>query len=134
MNRIFFAIIFLITNVLLITSADQYGCDFETSCDLINFNDFWSLAAADIPFGPNAPNHDHTYGNSSGHYMFVDVTSGQKYTNPTINFIKLYNNSLNNSTDKQKFLQFYYIINSRDNRNLTVKFILGSLIHILRKH
>ena len=125
MNQIIFIIIFTASG-LLKAKTEQYGCDFETSCDVINFDSFWGLAAADIPFRPNAPDHDHTYYNSSGHYMFFDLNSGPEYTNPTISFIKLYNNTLNKTTDTQKCLQFYYVINSRDNRNLTVKFILGN--------
>ena len=37
MNQIIFIII-LITSGLLKDKTDQYGCDFETSCDVINFD------------------------------------------------------------------------------------------------
>lgn len=103
----------------------KYGCDFETPCEVINFDNFWGLTSGEVPFGPNAPNHDHTYGNSSGHYMFFDLNSGPDYTNPTVNFVNLFNNTLTKPSNIKKCLQFYYILKSEDNRNLTVQLVLG---------
>jgi hypothetical protein len=114
---------FLIT-LISKSKSEKFGCDFETPCTLLGFDNFWGLTSGEAQFGPNAPDHDHTFDNSSGHYMFFDLSSGEKYKDSTVQFLDIINYTLNTPNEK-KCLQFYYILNSDADKNLTVNLVLG---------
>ena len=104
--------------------AERYGCDFETACTDINLDPYWSLTSADTPYGPD---HDHTYENSSGHYIFFNINGGPSYEDSIVKFNKIFNfSSLNTSNnDNQQCLQFYYILDADQSKNFTVILAMG---------
>ena len=95
---------------ILTSRAEKYGCDFETSCGDILSDRYWGLTSAGIPFSPDAPNHDHTYDNSSGHYIFFNINGGgSSFQDSFLKFNNIFNfSTLNTSSgDQQKCLQFW---------------------------
>ena len=101
---------------------NKYGCDFETPCTLINTDKYWRVESAADPLLSDAPNHDHTYENSSGHYISFDLSAGFLYQQSYLKFKDLVNLTL---ADQQKCLQFYYMIDSDESKNFSVWLVQG---------
>lgn len=104
------------------TFATKYGCNFEKYCSDLNIDSFWGLTDGQHPFTPNYPNIDHTYKNSSGHYVFFNYDAGQKFKDATIDFYQLYNTT---SSNVKLILTFSYVIIGSKSVNLSLMLIQG---------
>ncbi|CAF1107247.1 unnamed protein product, partial [Brachionus calyciflorus] len=120
MTRIFW--LFILFHV-----SYEQGCDFEKSCASLQIDKYWGETSGEVPFSPDAPSQDHTYQNSSGHYIFFDLKSVSTYTNSIIKFNDFFNLTEEQST---KCLKFYYIFDSNYQVNLNVKLIMGDLSEV----
>ncbi|RNA33113.1 MAM and LDL-receptor class A domain-containing 2-like [Brachionus plicatilis] len=117
-------LIFILYTLVQHRSAEKNGCDFESPCTSLKIDNFWGLTSGLVPFEPDAPKYDHTFENSSGHYLFFSLNSGPRFQNAIISFSQ-FSNFTNQSA--QRCLQFYYIIQSETSVNLSVKLVMGDL-------
>jgi hypothetical protein len=119
MNR-FFLITFAF--YLKLASPTRLGCDFEKYCSDLDIDSFWGQTDGEHPFTSNYPNTDHTYKNSSGHYVFFNLNTGQRFTAATISFGQMFNTTSSNISMR---LTFAYVLHGSKSVNLSLMLIQG---------
>ncbi|GFO50662.1 MAM and LDL-receptor class a domain-containing protein 1 [Plakobranchus ocellatus] len=95
------------------------GCDFESPCPLSQrpSNTLkWTLHSGQTGSTGTGPNNDHTIGNSTGHYVFIEA-SRQRQSDTAI----LYSPSIVEEPGCSFLLSFYYSMYGADIGTLSVK-------------
>ena len=119
--------LFIICSSFLNVQCARYGCDFESRCSLISVDSFWGITDGEHPLNPTYPDHDHTFQNSSGHYLYFKYEKPPFPSNKdsllTIN--QFFNTSDSNTTLRLTFS--YTITSTIENQNFSLQLLLGDV-------
>ncbi|WAR02785.1 MLRP2-like protein [Mya arenaria] len=106
-------------------------CNFEQDiCNWIqdDSDDFnWSYKSGSTATMGTGPSLDHTYGNSTGHYIYIETSSPQRYNNTARIISPVFQRS-NTGMCRMRFFYYMYGININTLNVYTKTFELGPMI------
>ena len=122
-----FIILSLLASCLMtfsLSQAEKIGCDFESECKDLTFDQNWGIIRANEFLKPNAPDYDNTFKNLSGHFVHykfnVDDINDSRF-----DFKSIFNYTDMKSSSEQRFLQFYYILLADEKKDFFSETFVG---------